>query len=72
MIRKLLVLLPLLVLSGCDEDGVYVAGSDGNSYKVIVIDRCEYIKITVSGGVTLCHKGNCANSIHAYRVEKSN
>jgi hypothetical protein len=41
------------------------------SYKIITIDRCEYIIGTdykaYNGGYFMTHKGNCSNPIHLYK-----
>jgi len=34
-------------------------------YESIVIEGCEYLLLR-SEGSSLCHKGNCNNSIHRY------
>lgn len=68
MIRKLLLLIPLLAIAGCDE--VYVKGSDGWDHEVVAIDGCEYLKTHAGSGSALTHKGNCHNPIHVYRAER--
>ena len=59
-----LFLLVAFLFLGCEADGsTTVFRADGNTYHVIVIDGCEYLKSIY----TLVHKGNCKNPIHIYR-----
>ena len=42
---------------------------NNNTYEIIKIDGCEYVKGWAgvgNGGPYLTHKGNCKNPIHAY------
>lgn len=43
------------------------------SYKVKIIDGCEYIIVYTEGmNYIPTHKGNCTNKIHIYNIEKTN
>lgn len=47
-----------------------VTDSFGETYEVIVIEGCEYLRMRTSNGYyVLTHKGNCKNPIH-YGLEK--
>lgn len=58
--KKLILLLALaFVMCGCkmqqNPDGSYKIGTDITTFKVVIIDSCEY----VIEGNRLAHKGNC-------------
>ncbi len=57
----------LLCFTGCstpNEDDYK------HRFEVIRLDGCEYYYNGSTYGPSLCHKGNCTNSIHAYREQK--
>ena len=56
--KKLLILLAICLLVGCNEFFEY------HTSVIFVIEGCEYI--TVKGLYGFCHKGNCSNPIHVY------
>lgn len=61
----------MFMLTGCDENNcVNVNQSNQFPYQVVTIDGCQYIKIeNATYGFTIytvCHKGNCTNSIHKF------
>lgn len=56
--KKLILLALVFVMYGCmqqEHDGSYKIGTDINTFKVIIIDSCQYI----IDGHRLAHKGNC-------------
>ena len=61
---SLYILLVAFLMVGCNTPDKYESKSEnGITYKVIVIDSCEYIwyKDNSQYGQTLAHKGNCKN-----------
>jgi len=78
--KKLLTLTGLFViLVGCDDpyrhlktvEGTIPLGDNhSKTYRVEVIDGCEYFMMWNHGSYYPCaHKGNCTNQIHVYRLE---
>ena len=61
MKKIILLALTALMMVGCDTrmpDGTYRVSLD--SYRVYVIDSCEYLGLLNSGnGNFIAHKGNC-------------
>ena len=61
MKKLLLLALLAMIMVGCKEntnnDRNYATDEREYTYKVLVIDSCEYIRI--SGFYGLSHKGNC-------------
>lgn len=59
----------LLFLTSCSTN-VGDVNREGDGYKIVVIDQCEYIQVNDGLGNTrvysLTHKGNCSNPIHKY------
>ena len=37
-------------------------------FKVVELDKCEYIVWQADGMAAMAHKGNCKNPIHQYNV----
>lgn len=65
-------ILAIIMTFGCTRafKSNKTISSTGELYAIRVIEGCEYIATrTYLGYETLCHKGNCTNSIHIYRVE---
>tara|TARA_R110001632_G_scaffold11100_1_gene40374 strand:- start:382 stop:600 length:219 start_codon:yes stop_codon:yes gene_type:complete len=57
-------LLVAFLMVGCNEPTKYESKKEnGMTYKIIVIDSCEYIwyKDNNHYGQTMAHKGNCKN-----------
>jgi hypothetical protein len=72
--RKLLLSLAACCIVGCaDPDKPhFTANGQMLNYEIVTIDGCEYIYAAFAGSSNtsmLCHKGNCKNPIHAYRLE---
>jgi serine protease inhibitor len=65
----LIIAVLMLMLTGCGENNC-VNQSDQFPYQVVNIDGCQYIKIRNETYLfyiyTICHKGNCTNSIHKF------
>ena len=38
-----------------------IIDQEGNEYRLVIIDNCEYISTPVDKGRVLTHKGNCKN-----------
>ncbi len=61
MKKLILLALTAIMMMGCDErqpDGTYI--NTNKSYRVYVIDSCEYYGILDGGNANfLAHKGNC-------------
>lgn len=61
--KFLLFFIFIFVLSSCSSDDSTKIES-GVSYKIIVIDSCQYINWTAPYSNSIVHKGNCNNPIH--------
>ena len=71
--NKLFVLIAIVsimsLMISCDFDNLNseetVKDSNGESFIVVEIEGCEYLKCKMYRGYNvLCHKGNCKNIIH--------
>jgi hypothetical protein len=72
MIKKLLALLAIGMMAGCDKptvkttptDKVVDMGVSGMELKTTTIEGCEYFVGRYDRSAVFCHKGNCKNLIH--------
>jgi hypothetical protein len=73
MIKKLLALLAVGMMAGCDDkptvkttptDKVVDIGIEGVKLKTANIEGCEYFVGRYDRSAVFCHKGNCKNLIH--------
>ena len=60
------IVLPLNCSSGVWGGNKVPAEPKPLSYKIIMIDGCEYYTNSVGEMTFLCHKGNCMNDQHYY------
>lgn len=67
MKRKITLMLAVILtalLGGCTPSGSENDLHPEKTYKVIVIDKCEYVMVSRrpwSGEMAMAHKGNCQN-----------
>jgi hypothetical protein len=57
------------------ENPIPVQPKPTSSYKIVVVDGCEYIEsvnrtYAANYSYTLCHKGNCTNEYHLKSLTK--
>lgn len=66
---KKLLLVPLLILGliGCTPPPNKSNIIDKSEYKILLIDKCEYVYVSGLYASVLTHKGDCKNPIHIYR-----
>lgn len=65
--KKLLVVLVLVLFTSCNPPGSENDKHPEKTYKIVTIDKCEYIFISrrpFSSEMALTHKGNCSNPYH--------
>ena len=64
--KKLLVLFGLVIAtSSCSENpDPTINSDDGATYRIDVIDGCEYIYRHGHKAGYMAHKGNCSNPYH--------
>lgn len=53
-------ILSILLLAGCGYDN-RTDGKDPVGYRIVTIDRCEYLAFHTYGAEAITHKGNCTN-----------
>ena len=63
------LLLIIVLFASCTPNGKEKIIEDNNTnpildYRVVIIDKCEYIEVASGQSYSLTHKGNCNNSIH--------
>ncbi len=68
------LLLIVILFASCSPNGKEKVIEDNNTkprhdYKVVIIDRCEYIEVA-DGYYSLTHKGDCNNPIHPEHTRK--
>ena len=54
----------ILFFSSCNNKNNKQDNINGEIYKTVIIDGCEYLQYNVYNGKAICHKGNCQNIIH--------
>ena len=70
MKKLLLATLLIGMVSGCNEPTVtkkrtqIVTEQGASPMDIIIIEGCEYLQYSTGHRYSLCHKGNCKNSIH--------
>mgnify|MGYP006919747673 CR=1 FL=1 len=63
--KKFLLFLVCIGFAGCHPR---VPSTDtGKGYRILIIDKCQYIEYANINQGYLAHKGNCTNSIHIYK-----
>ena len=62
---KLLMLIPVILLSACSRENIkrekteYVIKDGESSLEILTIDGCEYLYGPLDNMTFLTHKGNC-------------
>ena len=69
------LLLIVILLASCTPNGKEKFIEYNNTdpifdYRVVVIDKCEYIEVANGSSYSLTHKGNCNNPIHPEHTRK--
>jgi hypothetical protein len=74
MKKLLLTVMVLMILASCiDSPNVktqttnHKVGQFGQEVDVVTIEGCEYFIMQYDRSMSMCHKGNCTNPIHAIR-----
>lgn len=69
---KLGMFVGMMMLCGCDESTRTVETKTALGYGVVIVEGCEYFKISNCYGDSYTHKGNCTNPIHVYARKEDN
>jgi len=60
----------IFLIFACVAAIVYFSFLYRNNGRIVVIDKCQYIKSWNGHSFNLTHKGNCTNIIHNTKYEK--
>jgi len=67
LIKSILIAVFGCFLIGCSPPAGSISGKHEDleaSFRVIILDGCEYYEATTGHRAKLAHKGNCKNHIH--------